>query len=208
MKNISTPLILAVVLVALLTASGTVLAQDHTRILCPDCRDPNVHPSDFGNAAFNAVREPNSGYTFDQLDVVEVINPVGQWAWVNIDFEMMTLDIGFEIPTFIIPTGNVIIEVTDASARMTSYVVDLEIPNRLSVGTGIGPGYQPEGGSDVSDSDYDYPTGGWGGGENSGYYGGPADYRDAWEHVPLGQQFSCAGDFSDPGNTAIVCYRN
>lgn len=189
MKNLSTPLLLALALVVLFTASGTALAQEHARIHCSECRDPNVHPSDFGNAAFNTLREPNNGYTFDELDVVEVINPDGQWAWINMDFEMMTIDIGFEIPTFVIPTGNIVIEATDASARTTSYVIDLDVPSRLSVGSGIGPGYHPEGGS------------------GSQHYDGSADYRDAWEYGSLGQRLSCAGDFSDPNNTAIVCQR-
>lgn len=190
MKNLSTPLFLALTLVVLFTASGTALAQEHARIHCSECRDPNVHPSDFGNAAFNTLREPNNGYTFDELDVVEVINPDGQWAWINMDFEMMTIDIGFEIPTFVIPTGNIVIETTDASARLTSYVIDLDIPNPLSVGTGVGPGYHPQGGSEAQ------------------HYDGSADYRDAWEYESPGQQLSCAGDFSDPNNTAIVCQRH
>lgn len=209
MKNSSAPLILAITLAALLLASETLLAQDHTRIACSACRDPNVHPSDFGNAAINMARTPNSGLTFEQFDVVEVINRAGQWAWVDIDFEMLTLDLGFEIPTFVIPTGNIVVEVTDANARTTAYRVDVRIPNQLAVGAGTGPGYNPEGGSDTSGSGDDSSTGGSGSGGYSGDYDDYADYWDGWENGYGGQMPSrCRADFSDPNNTTIICSTN
>jgi hypothetical protein len=205
MRNAKAPQTLVFLLAGLLLASGALQAQEHTRIFCSQCRDPNVHPSDFGNSAVNTARTPNSGLTFEDLDVVEVINPAGQWAWVNMDFEMLTLDLGFEIPTFVFPTGNIVIEVTDANARLTSYLVDLRIPNQLAVGTGTGPGYNPEGGSDSSDSDDSSSSGGSGGGDYDSYddYG---DYWDGWENGYGGQMaWDCAGDYSDPSNTKIVC---
>lgn len=206
MRNLSTAPTLAIILLVLLSASDIAVAQNHTRIYCSECRDPNVHPSDFGNAAVNTARTPYNGLTFEDLDVVEVINSTGQWAWVNIDFEMLSLDLGFEIPTYIIPTGNILVEVTDANARMASYWVDLRIPNPLAVGTGIGPGYNPDGGSDASDSDGDSPSGGSGG--DSGDYRDSGDYWDGWENGYGGQLWDCAGDFSDPNNTAVVCSRS
>lgn len=199
MKNLSNPLAHAILLAALLLISDIASAQHHVRISCSACRDPNVHPSDFGNAAFNALRSPNNGFSFDDLDVVEIINPAGLWAWVNIDFEMLTLDFGIEIPTIIIPTGNLIIEITDANARMTVYVIDLGIPNPLTVGTGTGPGYNPGGGSDASD-----PGSGSSGG-GSGHYMDSGDYWDGWENGYGGQGWTCFGDFSDPYNTVTIC---
>ena len=201
MKNLSNPLAHAVLLAALLLISDIASAQNHTRILCSACRDPNVHPSDFGNAAFNALRSPNNGFTFDDLDVVEIVNPAGLWAWVDIDCEMVTINLGFKIPTFVIPTGNLIIEITDANARMTAYVIDLEIPNQLSVGTGIGPGYNPRGGSGASG-----PGEGSSGGD-SGHYVDSGDYWDGWESGYGGQTWRCFGDFSDPYDTVTICGR-
>lgn len=210
MKYLSNPLAHAIFLAALLLVADVASARDHTRLYCSDCRDPNVHPSDFGNFAVNTLRMTNNGYTYNELGMVEVINPARQWAWVNIDFEMMTINIGIEFPTFIIPTGNIIVEVTDANARMTSYVIDVDIPNQLSVGTGIGPGYNPEGGSDVSGSADDSSGGGSGGGGDSGDYWDYSDAwdaSDAWEGGYGGQTRSCYGDYSDPHNTVTVCSR-
>lgn len=196
MRSLSTAPTLAILLLVLCSASDIVWAQNHTQIYCSECRDPNVHPSDFGNSAVNTARTPNNGLTFDDLDVVEVINPAGQWAWVNMDFEMLTLDLGFEVPTFVIPTGNIVVEVTDANARFTSYVIDFRLPNQLAVGTGIGPGYNPEGGSEASGSTGDSTVGGSGGGSYSG----------GWESGYSGQtSWDCVGDFSSPYETRIVC---
>jgi uncharacterized membrane protein YgcG len=181
MKYLSNPLAHAILLAALFLVTDVAFARDHTR-----------------------------GYTYNELGMVEVINPARQWAWVNIDFEMMTIDIGVDIPTFIIPTGNIIIEVTDANARMTSYVIDVDIPNQLSVGTGIGPGYNPEGGSDVSGSADDQSGGGSGGGGDSGDYWDYSDAWDAWDAWEGGYgglTRSCYGDVTDPYNTIIVCSR-
>lgn len=200
MKRLSSPLTLAIFLAAMLLVSDIASAQHHTRIFCSACRDPNVHPSDFGNAAFNALRSPNNGFTFDDLDVVEIINQAGQWAWVNIDFEMLSINLGFRMPTFIIPTGNLIIEVTDANARMTVYVVDLGIANPLAVGTGIGPGHNPAGGSGISDP-------GNGSSGSGGHYMDSGDFWDGWENGYGGQLWTCVGDFSDPYNTVTVCSR-
>jgi hypothetical protein len=184
-------------LAALLIFSNSALAQDHARIACSECRDPNVHPSDFGNAAFNAARVPGSGFSFDQLDVIEVINPDGQWAWVDLDFEMLTINLGFKLPTFIIPTGNIIIEVTDPTGRLTSYAIDLDVPNELAVGTGYGPGYNPG-------ADSNTPGGGSSGG--GGDYIDSGDYWDGWENGYGGQSpWTCEPDFSEPNVTTVRC---
>jgi hypothetical protein len=208
MRYPTNPLLLAILLAMLLLVSDVASAEDHPRVFCSDCRDPIVHPSDFGNTAFNTARRTNNGYTFDQLDVIEVVGPAGRWAWVNLAFEMMTIDIGFDIPTFIIPTGNMIIEITDANGNMTSYPIDMDIPNPLAVGTGTGPGYNPDGGSDVSEPERNRTTGG-SRGENSGYYEDSRDYGGGWENR-YGSRSSphCAADFSEPNNTTIVCWRH
>ena len=53
-----------------LIASAHLPAQDTLELTCGPCRSPNVHPSDFGNFAFNEAREPDNGYTYDQLDAM------------------------------------------------------------------------------------------------------------------------------------------
>ncbi|MGB5687766.1 MAG: hypothetical protein WBM45_00730 [Woeseiaceae bacterium] len=205
MKKPSGFLCQVVILAALLLVADTPWAQEHTQIYCADCRDPNVHPADFGNAAFNALRTPDNGFTFDEFDVVEVINLSGQWAWVNLEFEMLVLDLGFEIPTFVIPTGNIFIQITDAHGRWTSYVIDLDIPNPLAVGEGIGPGYNPAGGSNPIGSG-DAPGGGGYGDSGDGW--DPRDYWDGWENGYGGQlPRHCIPDYSDPYETTIVCFR-
>ena len=186
----------AISLIAVLLISSTALAQDHILIACQECRDPNVHPSDYGNTAFNLARAPNNGLSFEDIGQIEVRNLTGQWAWVTLEFEMLVLDFGFKIPTFLIPTGNIVVVVTDSTGRRTEYLVDLDIPNQLTVGTGTGPGYNPAGGSNDS-----------GNGGSGGDYGDESgDYWDGWENGyggPTGPQ--CWGDFSDPYNTTVIC---
>jgi len=124
-----------------LIASGNLLAQDMLELTCGACRNPNVHPSDFGNFAFNEAREPDNGYTYDQLDEMLVRNLAGRWAHVDLDFASYQLPI-FEIP-IPIPTGDIDITVTDPSGNLTRYTVDIDVPEDLAVGTEIGPGYNP-----------------------------------------------------------------
>lgn len=121
-----------------LIASANLQAQQ-LELTCLECRHPTVHPSDFGNYALNEARRPNNGYTYDQLDLIKVINGLGEWAMVDLDFANLTIPvINIPVP---IPSGDINITVTDANGNVTLYTIRGDIGGPLAVGTGYGPGY-------------------------------------------------------------------
>lgn len=127
--------------IAGILASANAAAQQIPVLTCEPCRNPNVHPSDFGNYAYNAARKPDNGYTYDQIDNMLVRNLRLQWAFVDLDFDNFTLPIGeIGIP---IPNGMINITVTDQNGNVTTYPVDHKLGEDLTVGSGTGPGYDP-----------------------------------------------------------------
>ena len=191
----------------LLCAGQSAFAQgaDATRLFCGECRNPNVHPSDFGNHAFNIARAPNTGLDFSDISRMVVYNSAGEWAWVDLGFQMLNLDLaGFEIPTFVIPTGNIVITIQDSNGNLTQYVIDSNTPNELTVGSGVGPGYNSDADNSGSSS-----GSGSGGGIPPGTGGGTGSIWGG-SNVPgatgnSGLWFDCRGDYSRPSGSGVIC---
>ena len=87
-------------------------------------------------------KKPNNGYTYDQLDLMKVTNALGQWAMVDLDFANLTVPV-LNIP-LPIPSGDIDITVTDANGNVTPYTIRGDINDPLNVGSGYGPGYDPD----------------------------------------------------------------
>jgi hypothetical protein len=89
--------------VLILTCAHTVPAEAQNtfpQVLCDQCRDPNDFPRDYRNFAYNQLFAPDAWMTYSQGDFFQVLNPQGQYVFIdmNMDLDVFTLDLGIPIP--------------------------------------------------------------------------------------------------------------
>lgn len=175
----------ALLCLAALLGTASAWADTIPQIYCAECRSTE-HNRDFGNFAFNQVYGPNSWILFDEAII---INPQGDWVYVDLDFvleenfisnigQFVGIDLG-------IPTTKIQIETVTDTVFSDTYLVDLDmvdttgplpVPSDCSNGgsdsgdTGDGDGGAIDGGG--GDSSGGGSTGGGGVGAGGGDYGG------------------------------------
>ncbi len=107
------------------------------KLICADCRDPELHPMDFGNFAYNQVFGSQAWLSPSQGNRIEVRNLQGQWAMVDLNFILqesgLTINMGFLSFSVITPTGSIEIKVQNASGVVITYEVFTGTPD-LQVG--------------------------------------------------------------------------
>lgn len=91
-------LVLLLVLIPLL--GSTALAQSELLVVfCEHCRDPNEHPEDYVNHAFNQIYGPDAWMDFDQADDFYIRGPDGQLVYVDVDYVFRGIGIeGLRLP--------------------------------------------------------------------------------------------------------------
>ena len=117
----------------------------HQTLICPECRDVQEHPKDYGNYAFNKLIEPMdddfSIFTTYSTSTY-VYNLDQQWALVSLEDVLENTGItamllGFNIPIQI-SSSKVEITVQDEYGKSTVYRVE-ETSKPLTVGDGTPP---------------------------------------------------------------------
>ena len=139
-------------------------------ILCADCRHPDQYPKDYGNFAYNQVFGSGAWLTLSQGDRIQVRNPAGQWAYVDLNFVMddspMTVLLGWLSLTLMAPTGAIEISVQSAVGGIFTYSVLIGSPDLQVGATPVVPALLPdeESADAVYESEFDgayqlyYPT--------------------------------------------------
>jgi hypothetical protein len=155
-------------------------------LLCEACRDPYDHPRDFGNYVFNQTTGDNPTLTMAEANQVLVCNEAGQWAMVDLDFELTSTGLMFQFGwiamNLSVPSSDIRISVQDPAGIMTSYNVFSYSPP-LAVGD---EAYSPASDTDSStdpapqiesEGDEDESVSSGGGGE---YYSTSGDLNAGW----------------------------
>lgn len=124
-------------LLSLLVFSSAVWADPAA--LCQGCRDPGLYPQDYGNFVFNEVFGETPTLSLVDANQIVVTNPQGQWAMVDLNFEVTDTGINLNLlligTEFTMLTGRIQIEVQDPYGNMTVYYVFANSPE-LAVGDG------------------------------------------------------------------------
>jgi len=168
-------------LLTLLMLTGSIASADMRQIECGACRDVYLHPTDFGNFAFNLVFGDQPLLTMADGSQVKIWNPAGQWAIVDLNFVLQEEGLSFSIVfltiNLIAPTGTIQIQVQDPKGQMTEYEV-FASSSDLIVGEGsAGTTTEPA----TTDSEDATSSGSSGGvGSSSGSGGGSYDSTYYW----------------------------
>ncbi len=118
--------------------SATALA-DIAVIPCNACRSVDDHPRDYGNYAYNQVLGEHPTLSLEEGSRVQVVNPQGDWAIVDLAFVLEQTGLSFSILVLsysvIIPDGTIRIRVQDPDGETLTYEVFTDSPD-LRVGDG------------------------------------------------------------------------
>lgn len=153
-------LLLIILLVSPVAAELCLAQANAINIVCTDCRDPNEHPDDYVNFAFNQVYGPDGWMDFHQADDFFITNLQGQRVYVDVDFVMHGLGIrGFRLPfwprnlvqiTLALPNGDLY------KALRSVFQTSLPVPYSGNTHSGDGNADGGEGDDDGNDEADDY----------------------------------------------------
>jgi len=93
----------SITVVLILTCAYTAPAEAQNVfpvVRCNECRNPHDFPRDYRNFAYNQLFAPDAWMSYSQGDFFQVVNPQGQYVFVdmNMDLDVFTLDLGIPIP--------------------------------------------------------------------------------------------------------------
>ena len=113
-------------LLLLLLGIGVNAQADLLEVKCLQCRDPHLHPTDYGNFAFNQVFGPDSWVTGDERSRMKISNLDDRWAVVELDHKLVytpfTFSVGFITMDFVMISPEILVKVYADTGRYESYV--------------------------------------------------------------------------------------
>jgi hypothetical protein len=112
-------------LLVLLFGIGINAHADLLEIKCLECRDPQTHPKDYGNFAYNQVFGPKGWVTGDDRSQMKITNLDDRWAVVDLDHKLIytpfTFSIGFITMDFVTISPEILIKVYTDTGDMEIY---------------------------------------------------------------------------------------
>ena len=103
------------VLLLLLIATTASAAAEPLEVKCLECRDPHIHPRDYGNFAYNQVFGPQAWVTGNDRSRLKITNLDDRWAVVELDHKLaytpLTFSVGFITLDFVTLTPEIEISV-------------------------------------------------------------------------------------------------
>jgi hypothetical protein len=112
-------------LLVLLFGIGINAHADLLEIKCLECRDPQIHPKDYGNFAFNQVFGAKGWVTGDDRSQMKITNLDDRWAVVDLNHKLtytpFTFSIGFITMDFVTISPEILIKVYTDTGDMEIY---------------------------------------------------------------------------------------
>ncbi len=104
---------------------GATAQADLLEVKCLKCRDPQLHPKDYGNFAFNQVFGAEGWVTGSDRSRLKITNLDDRWAVVDLDHKLVytpfTFSVGFITMDFVTLSPEILIRVYADTGDFESY---------------------------------------------------------------------------------------
>lgn len=104
---------------------GLSAQADLLEVKCLQCRDPHLHPADYGNFAFNQVFGAEGWVTGNDRGQMLITNLDDRWAVVELDHKLQytpfTLNLNFITIDFVMISPEIVITVYADTGKHESY---------------------------------------------------------------------------------------
>lgn len=112
-------------LMLVLLSVGLSAQADLLEVKCLQCRDPQLHPKDYGNFAFNQVFGPEGWVTGSDRSRMKITNLDDRWAVVELDHKLnytpFTFSVGFITMDFVTISPEILVRVYADTGALESY---------------------------------------------------------------------------------------